>query len=119
MADNTKVKKGADRASIGMMLLKMRTLIALIAVVIVFAFIAPNFLSAGNLVAMLKHSAIWTILAMGMTFVIIGGGIDLSVGSIAGLCGMLAGGLIVEGLRFEVFGIVIFFIPGRWSSSFW
>lgn len=109
MADNKKVKKGADRAPIGMMLLRMRTLIALLGVLIVFSFIAPNFLSAGNLVAMLKHSAIWTILAMGMTFVIIGGGIDLSVGSIAGFCGMIAGGLIVEGLRFEVFGFVIYF----------
>ena len=58
---------------------------------------------------MAKHSAIWTILAMGMTFVILGDGIDLSVGSIAGLCGMLAGGFLVEGLRLPMFGVVVYF----------
>jgi len=35
------------------------------------------------------HSAIWAILAMGMSYVIVGGGIALSVGSVAGLRGML------------------------------
>ncbi|MDY7029267.1 MAG: ABC transporter permease, partial [Spirochaetota bacterium] len=102
-------KKMDTRFSVGMLILKLRTLIALFAVVLVFAFIAPNFLSVANIIAMLKHSAIWAILALGMTFVIIGGGIDLSVGSVAGLCGMLAGGLIVEGLRLPLFGIVIYF----------
>lgn len=106
----TLMKKKMDtRFSVGMLILKLRTLIALFAVVLVFAFIAPNFLSVANIIAMLKHSAIWAILALGMTFVIIGGGIDLSVGSVAGLCGMLAGGLIVEGLRLPLFGIVIYF----------
>jgi erythritol transport system permease protein len=58
---------------------------------------------------MAKHSAIWAIMAMGMTYVILGGGIDLSVGSIAGLCGMLAGGLIIEGLRLPIFGVIFYF----------
>ncbi len=98
--------------SVGMLLLKLRTLIAFFAVLVVFGIIAPNFLSFANLVAMAKHSAIWTILAMGMTFVIIGDGIDLSVGSIAGLCGMLAGGFIVEGLRLPMFDLVIYFHTG-------
>jgi erythritol transport system permease protein len=47
---------------------------------------------------MSKHVALNAFLAMGMTFVIITGGIDLSVGSIVGLCGMVAGGLILNGL---------------------
>jgi erythritol transport system permease protein len=95
--------------SIGMLLLKLRTLLAFFAVLIVFGIIAPNFISAANLVAMAKHSAIWAILAIGMTFVILGDGIDLSVGSIIGFCGMLAGGFLVEGLRLPIFGIVIYF----------
>lgn len=104
----TKNKIGRN-SSIGLLLLKLRTLIAFFAVLIVFGIIAPNFISVANLVAMAKHSAIWAILAMGMTFVILGDGIDLSVGSIAGLCGMLAGGLIIEGLRLPIFGIVVYF----------
>jgi erythritol transport system permease protein len=44
-----------------------------------------------------------------MTFVILTGGIDLSVGSIVGLAAMVAGGLINQGLVLEVFGVTIFF----------
>ncbi len=108
MATETRKKFGAG-FSIGMLVLKLRTLIAFFVVLIVFSFIAPNFLSTANLIVMAKHSAIWAILAMGMTYVIIGGGIDLSVGSVAGLCGMLAGGFLTEGLRLPLFGIVIYF----------
>ena len=98
-----------NNVSVGMILLKLRSLIALFGVFVVFSFIAPNFLTLGNTIAMAKHSAIWAILAMGMTYVIVGGGIDLSVGSVAGLCGMLAGGLIIEGLRLPMFGVVVYF----------
>ncbi len=108
MATETGKKFGAG-FSVGMLVLKLRTLIAFFVVLVVFSFIAPNFLSVANLIAMAKHSAIWAILAMGMTYVIIGGGIDLSVGSVAGLCGMLAGGFITEGLRLPLFGIVLYF----------
>jgi erythritol transport system permease protein len=108
MTVEKKTKDGTG-FSVGMLILKLRTLIAFLAVLLVFSFIAPNFLSVTNLIAMAKHSAIWAILAMGMTYVIIGGGIDLSVGSVAGLCGMLAGGLLTEGLRLPIFGIVVYF----------
>ncbi len=108
MAAETGKKLGGG-FSVGMLILKLRTLIAFFVVLLVFSFIAPNFLSVPNLIAMAKHSAIWAILAMGMTYVIIGGGIDLSVGSVAGLCGMLAGGLITQGLRLPMFDVVIYF----------
>lgn len=85
-------------ANLLLMVLKLRTFIALIAVFAFFAFAAPNFLSAANFVIMSKHVALNAILAIGMTFVIISGGIDLSVGSIVGLCGMVAGWLILYGV---------------------
>lgn len=81
-----------------LLILKLRTFIALIAVFAFFAFAAPNFLSAANFVIMSKHVALNAFLAIGMTFVIISGGIDLSVGSIVGLCGMVAGWLILYGV---------------------
>lgn len=86
----------ADRAVL--LVLKLRTFIALIAVVGFFAAAAPNFLSADNALIMTKHVALNAFLAIGMTYVIISGGIDLSVGSIVGLSGMVAGGLILHGL---------------------
>src|SRR4051812_39666983 len=89
-------------------LMKARTFIALIAVVLFFALTVPTFLSAANLILMSKHVALNAFLAMGMTFVIITGGIDLSVGSIVGLCAMVAGGLILNGIDLPG-GSTIFF----------
>ena len=47
---------------------------------------------------MTKHVSVNAILAIGVTFVILTGGIDLSVGSIAGLASMVAGVLLYKGL---------------------
>jgi ribose/xylose/arabinose/galactoside ABC-type transport system permease subunit len=57
---------------------------------IVFAIIAPQFLSVPNLVNVALSIAITGILAVGMTAVILTGGIDLSVGSVAALAGVVA-----------------------------
>ena len=81
-----------------MTLLKGRTFIVLIILVIFFSFAAKSFLSITTLTMVAKHVALYGILGLGMTFVIITGGIDLSVGSVVGLTGMLAGGMIQEGL---------------------
>lgn len=91
-----------------LLLLRLRTFIALILVVAFFSAMAPNFLSLENIVIVSKHVAINAILAIGMTYVILTGGIDLSVGSIVGLVGMVAGGLIVYGVPLPMFGIIIY-----------
>lgn len=92
-----------------MLFLQLRTLIALFILAIIFSFTAPAFLTTGNIVIMVKQVAINAILGIGMTFVILTGGIDLSVGSIVGLAGMIAGGLINEGLLLPMFGVSVFF----------
>jgi len=81
-----------------LLLLKARTLVALILVFAYFSFAAPNFLSVANAVLISKHVAINAFLAIGMTFVIITGGIDLSVGSVVGLTSMIAGYLVLNGI---------------------
>ncbi|PUA18800.1 ABC transporter permease [Glaciimonas sp. PCH181] len=81
-----------------LLLLKLRTLIALFAVIIFFSLAIPNFLNVANMLIMSKHVALNALLAIGMTYVIISGGIDLSVGSIVGLTGMVAGALILHGI---------------------
>ena len=88
----------APRESALLLLLRLRTFIALFLVATFFAFMAPNFFSAENALIMSKHVALNAFLAIGMTYVIVSGGIDLSVGSIVGLTGMVAGGLILNGL---------------------
>lgn len=52
------------------------------------ALIAPNFLTVDNLVNVMRQSSIIGIVAIGMTFVMITAGIDLSVGSVVGLAGL-------------------------------
>jgi erythritol transport system permease protein len=89
-------------------LFRLRALVALAALLVTFSCLSPAFLSAANLTILLKHVAINAIMAIGMTFVILSGGIDLSVGSIAGLAGMIAGGLIDHGLVLRPWGIVVY-----------
>ena len=73
-------------------------ILALVALVIVGALMNGNFLSAGNITNVLSRSAFIGIIAVGMTFVITAGGLDLSVGSmaafIAGLMILVMNGLL-------------------------
>jgi len=90
-------------------LLHGRAYVALVILMIAFSLLSPSFLTTGNLIILTKQVAINAILGIGMTFVILSGGIDLSVGSIVGLSGMVAGWLISDGLVLPMFGIAIFF----------
>src|SRR5258707_14170660 len=85
-------------AGIVLLLLKLRAVLVLILLLILFSALTPSFLTANNLSILAKHVAISALLAVGMTFVVLTGGIDLSVGSVAGLAGMVAGGLFTVGI---------------------
>jgi erythritol transport system permease protein len=102
----------AEGRNLREILFELRAFLALVLLVIVFSLLSPAFLTTGNLVILAKHVAINALLAVGMTFVILSGGIDLSVGSVAGLAGMIAGLLIHEGLVLETFGVVVYFTAG-------
>lgn len=93
-------------------LLQLRALFVLVALVALFSVLSPAFLTSGNMMILVKHVAINALLAVGMTFVILSGGIDLSVGSIAGLAGIVAGALLNRGLVLERWGIVVY--PHTW-----
>ena len=66
-------------------------LIALVVEVLLFAFIAPNFATAGNFFEVARLSVELGLLAIALTPVLITGGIDLSVGSMMGLAAVLFG----------------------------
>lgn len=65
-------------------------LLSLICICIVLSVATPNFFSAQNLLIVLRQVSINGILAIGVTFVIIAGGIDLSLGSVIALAGVVA-----------------------------
>jgi len=102
-------QQGGSGVVLGRLLLRLRAFIALGLIFAFFAIINDSFLSTSNLVILTKQVAINAILGIGMTFVILTGGIDLSVGSIVGLAGMIAGALINEGLILELFGVTVYF----------
>jgi len=111
-ATKTKRLQYITRTGVIQLLLRGRVFLALIIVITVFTLLSPGFLNIANIIIMSKHVAIFGILGIGMTFVILSAGIDLSVGSIVGLSAMIAGGLINEGIQLPQFGVIIY--PNTW-----
>jgi erythritol transport system permease protein len=79
--------------------------------IVVFASLSDAFLTTTNLITMTRHVAINAVLALGMLLVVLKGGIDLSVGSIVGLSGVVAGELL-GGTAIGIFGVVAY--PPVW-----
>ena len=73
-----------------------RQVIILLAEIIIFSLISSRFLSVGNLTNVLKQVSINAILAAGVSFAIILGGIDISIGSVVGFTGAIAAALVVR-----------------------
>lgn len=64
---------------------------ALIVMIIAFSLLSPNFLQFNNIVGILLATAVNGVLALGVTFVIISGGIDLSIGTVMTLAAVMTG----------------------------
>lgn len=101
--------------------LKNKPLMGLIIFGVIVSILNPRFLSSANLLNILRQTSINAIIAAGMTFVILTGGIDLSVGSILAICGavsasMLAGG--VNGYIVLIVTLILGTILGAISGSF-
>lgn len=73
-------------------------LLALILLVIAGSVLSPHFLQLGNVLNVLRQVAIVGILGIGMTFVILTAGIDLSVGSIVGVTAIASASLLSDGM---------------------
>lgn len=71
-------------------------LLILLGIGLVFSLGSDRFLTPSNLMNIALQTSIIAIIAIGMTFVILTAGIDLSVGSVVALCGALAAGLAVR-----------------------
>jgi ribose/xylose/arabinose/galactoside ABC-type transport system permease subunit len=73
-------------------------LLAVVATAAIFAILAPRFLSVGNVANIASQISFLAILAVSMTFVIISGEIDLSIGSMVGLAAVVFGLLLRNGV---------------------
>lgn len=74
------------------------TFIGLVIIFAVFSWLSPVFFTGPNLINILQQSSINACIALGMTLVIVSGGIDLSVGPIAALSAVVAASLMVAGV---------------------
>ena len=73
------------------------TLIGIIVVIIIlFSLTSENFLTIQNIKGIFNNFAVFGVLSAGVTIVMIGGGFDLSIGSIAGLAGIVSAVLMME-----------------------
>lgn len=72
-------------------------LVFLTTLVVAFMLLNPVFISSGNIVNLLVQSSIIIMIAFGMTFVILTGGIDLSVGAVAALVGVVFALVLTSG----------------------
>ncbi len=76
----------------------MGTVAGLIIMVVVFSSMSDVFLTQRNIINILQQSSINACIAVGMTLVIISGGIDLSVGPVAALAAVVSASLLMAGL---------------------
>jgi len=82
----------------GEVLARFGLLMALVALIIILSLLSDRFLTSSNVINVLRQISINAIIACGMTVVIIGRGIDLSVGSLLALTGVVGASLAVAGL---------------------
>lgn len=104
-------RKVLGNRGVGEFLLDQRAFLALIILIAIFGLMTDAFLSPSNLITMTKHVAYNAILALGMLFVILTGGIDLSVGSIVGLSGVVSG-VLLQGWNLSLFDVTAY--PAVW-----
>ena len=84
------------------MIQKLLPFFTLIALFVALAIASPNFLTSTNLSSVVRQTAVINIMALGMTLVIISGGIDLSVGSILAMGGLLGTMAMAHGASIPV-----------------
>jgi len=102
-----------DRKPFIQHLARFQSFLALALMVIALSLASPNFLTVDNTLNVLRQISINLCLSLGMTLVILSGGIDLSVGSILALSGAVAAGLLKNGLALPHFNLLIqFTVPG-------
>ncbi|WP_410772155.1 ribose ABC transporter permease RbsC [Fontibacillus sp. BL9] len=101
--NDTKTGKGFQLSQITQ---KLGPLLGLIILIIIVSVLNPSFLEPLNILNLLRQVSINALIAFGMTFVILTGGIDLSVGSILALSSAFVANMMVSGFD-PIFAIII------------
>jgi ribose transport system permease protein len=93
---------------------KLLPFVTLIVLFVALSIASPHFLTNTNLSSVVRQTAVINIMALGMTLIIVAGGIDLSVGAILAMAGLL-GTMVMEAGQPIMLGIVV----GLLTGAFW
>ncbi|MDQ4120259.1 MAG: ABC transporter permease [Acidobacteriota bacterium] len=104
--DTTEARSRTMAAKIGSIMQSQGALVMLVFVCIIATIRYESFLTEDNLLNVLRQNSMLGLVALGMTFVILTGGIDLSVGSILALAGVVAAYLAPQGVFVALLGAV-------------
>lgn len=105
------IKIKNKKLDIGELVKNYNLFILLLVFIIIASILSPNFFKVQNILNLWQRSSITGIVAIGMTFVILVGGIDLSVGPVAALAGMICAIMLKSGHSIPI-SIVAAIIPG-------
>lgn len=92
-------------------LMKYKSVIGLIVFSLIISLLNDRFLTMGNMLNVLRQTSINSVIAAGMTFIILTGGIDLSVGSTLALTGAVGASLLASGVPL-ILALIITIILG-------
>ena len=106
-SNNKKIKINKE------LLMRLAPLLSLIILVIFFSFGSPFFFNTENIMTIALQTSVIGIMAIGVTFVIITSGIDLSLGSVVAFSGVAVGICATLGLMMSVRGINMVMTDGR------
>jgi len=76
-----------------------KPVVVLLILVVTMSFLSDRFLTWSNIITVLRQTSINAVIATGMTFAILIGGIDLSVGSVLAISGAIAASLVASGMN--------------------
>jgi len=115
--EQIKNQEAVSKKSFGQLIINNAALTALVLLMILFSIVSDRFFSTINMINILTQVSVTAIIAFGMTFVITAAQIDLSVGSILALAGMIFMALSVAGVPVFL-GVIITMAIGGFIGLF-
>lgn len=105
--ETAQAAKGSRKISVGEILIKYGNVIALVLLVIIASILSEHFLTMSNIFNIFRQVAVLGIVAIGMSFIILNKGIDLSVGSVLALTGVMAGLVHEQGFLVSLLTVLL------------
>ncbi len=93
---SARVPFATGRQIVGQVVDRLQPVLILVAILILMSVLSPGFLTANNLLTIGLQGTTPAVLAIGVTLVIISGGIDLSIGTVMSLTMVVMGGLVIN-----------------------